>query len=79
MEKRKERIIKRIINISKKYERLPSTFLRLVTFSSIFNNPERFNKDYIEFQKFMNSELNYKLLFNPTFKGGIVCIQDLQC
>ena len=63
MEKRKERIIKRIINQSKKLD-LPSTFLRLVTFSSIFNNPERFNKDSIEFQKFMNGKLNYKEYFN---------------
>lgn len=64
MEKRKERIINRIIKQSKKYEHLPSIF------SSIFNNPERFNKACIEFQKFMNGELNYKLLFNPVFKEG---------
>jgi len=62
MEKRKERIIKRIINQSKKLG-LPSTFLRLVTFSSIFNNPERFNRDSIEFQKFMNGKLDYSIYF----------------
>jgi hypothetical protein len=70
MEKRKERIINRIIKQSKKYERFSLPF--------IFYFPEIL--DYsIEFQKFMNGELNYKLLFYPVFKGGIVCIQDLQC
>ena len=62
MEKRKERIIKRIINQSKKLN-LPSNFLRLMTFSSIFNNPEKFNKDSIEFQKFMNDKLDYRKYF----------------
>ena len=63
MEKRKERIINRILEQSKKYKHLSSTFLKLATFSSIFNNPERFNKDSIEFQKFMNGELDYRKYF----------------
>lgn len=62
MQKRKERIIKRIVNQSKKLG-LPSNFLRLVTFSSIFNNPERFNKDSIEFKRFMNGKLDYRKYF----------------
>ncbi len=67
MEKRKERIIKHIIKQSKKYERFSLPFT--------FYFPELLNY-IIEFQKFMNGELNYKLLF---IKGGIVCFQDLQC
>jgi len=54
MEKRKERIIKRIINQSKKYERF--------SLPLIFYFPEIL--DYsIEFQKFMNGKLDYDKYF----------------